>query len=64
MYDILVFCEGRSALMGRHAIKTAAGVLDAIPRIMKDHPGCECVEVHSAGGRLFSVDCAGNTTPG
>ena len=64
MYTLLVYTEGGSTLVGRHEIRQAAEVLAAIPDIMKKHPGCERVEVYLAAVRLFSVDCAGNTTAG
>jgi len=64
MYNLLVFCGASVKPVARVEIESAANVLAAIPQIMKDHEGCERVEVHHGGRRLFSVDCDGNTHAG
>lgn len=64
MYTIFIFKADDVIPSARLEVRNAATVLEEITRIINDHPGCERAEVHSAAGRLFSVDCEGNTTAG
>jgi hypothetical protein len=43
--------------------ETASEVIEAIPAALKEHPGCDRIEVYAGHTKLFSVDCHGNTRP-
>ena len=64
MYRILVFFSDAKRPTLTMMIKLSTDVTRALPGIIADHEGCERVEVNRDGMRLFSMDCAGKTTPG
>lgn len=44
-------------------VATASAAMEAIPRLLEQHPGCERIKVHAGALYLFSVDCRGETIP-
>ena len=62
MYRLEVYSAGK--LDHVEVCARAGDVLDAIPRLLKEHAGCERIVVMVGATALFSVDCQGNTRPG
>jgi hypothetical protein len=61
MYRLEVFYDGK--LHHIAPCSTAAEVVAEIPRLLKDHDGCERIVVRYGATALFTVDCKGNTSP-
>jgi len=64
MFSLLVFCGHGAMATSRVEVTRAVDVLLSIPKVVRDHEGCDRVEVHHNGSRLFSVDSDGNASPG
>jgi len=60
MYHLEVMHLGQSVPVKRRSVTQASEVLEIIPRLLAEHPGCEQVVVWFDLSRLFAVDCAGN----
>ena len=63
LYELRVYVPGPSPVVAVERFGSAAEVLPAVARLLKEHPGCDCIEVHADCVKLFSVDRHGNTTP-
>ena len=64
MYRLLVFHPGDERPSKTLRMPLASDILESIPRLLKEHEGCERIEIYLGVSRLFSVDCDGNTTAG
>ena len=60
MYELVVHHPGPGVATERVKLARSSDVLDMIPRLLARHHGCERIDVMYSGGKLFSVDCAGN----
>jgi hypothetical protein len=60
MYQLRVMRAGDDKPFERIEVARSQEVLEMIPKLLKEHPDCERIAVFYSGGRLFSVDCAGN----
>ncbi len=63
MYELIVFSAGSDRPLETVRVEHAADVLTVIPTLFDKHKGCERVDVHLQGRKLFSIDCKGNSTP-
>jgi hypothetical protein len=64
MYRLLLFYPGDDSPAKTLHMELAPDILERIPTLLKNHPGCERIEVFLGISRLFTVDCAGNSTAG
>ena len=60
MYHLEVIHPGEPVPVKRRSVTNAGDVLQIIPQLLAEHPGCERVVVWFELTRLFTVDCAGN----
>jgi hypothetical protein len=61
MYHLSVYFPGDRAARATVHVERGLEVLGVIPNLLKEHPGCERVEVHLGATRLFLVDGEGKT---
>ena len=61
MYELRLFIVGGSMPKVTETVAHSADVLTKIPLMLEANPGCERIDVHFGGARLFSVGCDGNT---
>lgn len=64
MYHLSVYFPGDPVARTTLHVERGVEVLGIIPDLLKEHPGCERIEVHLGATRLFFVDCEGNTRAG
>lgn len=63
-YSLKVMHEGEAFPTETATRATSAEVMEAIPRLLKRHPGCHRIHVYAGLSHLFLVDCRGNTAAG
>jgi len=64
MYHLTIYYPGDDRPRLTVHLETGRDALDAIRGLLKDHAGCERIDVHLGVTKLFAADGQGNTSAG